>query len=57
MHRVLQLQVLMESHDISGMTHQQAIDAGIIEPTHAVHIMCLEILGAKVSLMMTGCMS
>ena len=22
-------------HDISGMTHQQAIDAGIIEPTHA----------------------
>ena len=24
-----------KSHDISGMTHQQAIDAGIIEPTHA----------------------
>ena len=24
-----------KSHDISGMTHQQSIDAGIIEPTHA----------------------
>ena len=24
-----------KAHDISGMTHQQAIDAGILEPTHA----------------------
>ena len=24
-----------KAHDISGMSHQQAIDAGIIEPTHA----------------------
>lgn len=24
-----------QAHDISGMTHQEAIDAGIIEPTHA----------------------
>ena len=24
-----------KSHDISGMTHKEAIDAGIIEPTHA----------------------
>ena len=24
-----------KAHDISGMTHQEAIDAGILEPTHA----------------------
>ena len=24
-----------KAHDISGMTHQEAVDAGIIEPTHA----------------------
>lgn len=24
-----------QAHDISGMSHQEAIDAGIIEPTHA----------------------